>query len=108
MKNVFRCNNRNMWFCARRDCVDVGWFRWMIEVRLSPTCAFLSCRAGREQRKNVERRGDVKCVRAAEASASWSPLVVVSFVDESVGAQKGPSCKYRALKKNKTNKKRHF
>lgn len=75
-----------------------GLVRLMVEVRLSPTCAFLSCCAGREM-KCVFRRRNLRyfIVRyihgsVAEASASWSPLL--SFVGENVSAQKGLSCTY--------------
>lgn len=98
-KNVFPCNNRNMWF-ARRDCVLPGErrrgpVRLMVEVRLSPTCAFLSCSAGREQRERVFvvetlRDASVRHIHGsvAQAQLSWSPLMLRGFFVFFVSAQK--------------------
>lgn len=56
----------------------------MVEVRQSPTCAFLSCRAGREVKCVFYRRRSLSvryihgsaAEAEAEAEASWSPLLL--------------------------------
>lgn len=64
MKNVFHYNNRNMWL--RGEIVFAWWTKggrldWWLEVRLSPTCAFLSRCAGREM-KSVFRCRNLRYV----------------------------------------------